>query len=204
MGSESEYYFVGAVHFVLAWYDPSRLTGRKTSSVHLPYRFLTHFQSVPLLKNNVFLFRLRGSQSLRGGLKKLRNDLNLPLEGDLRIVMATAEKLKPGLCHILLGERRYDTEYLPNVPDLFWSCDVLLGCDGQLCCCCCPSINTSHFWITLSFLYLGAIVDGVCCVQGNNSTQCLPLGRNFLPSGHNVASYVSSDFSGAALKRHIC
>lgn len=70
-------------------------------------------------KNNALLCRQQGSQFLRGGLKKLRNDLNLPLEGDLRIVMATAEKLKPGLCHVLLGERRYDTEYLPNVPDLF-------------------------------------------------------------------------------------
>lgn len=60
----------------------------------------------------------QGSQSFRGGLKKLRTDLNLPLEGDLRIVMATAEKLKPGICSIMFGERRYDSEYLPNVPDI--------------------------------------------------------------------------------------
>lgn len=70
-------------------------------------------------EDKIFFFRQQGSQLLRGGLKKLRNDLNLPLEGDLRIVMATAEKLKPGFCQVLLGERRYDTEYLPNVPDLF-------------------------------------------------------------------------------------
>ncbi|XP_076440184.1 guanine nucleotide exchange factor C9orf72-like [Babylonia areolata] len=86
--------------------------------------FVTHFmhllqrKALALIKH-VEVETQRGTHSLRGGLKKLRSDLHLPLEGDLRIVMATAEKLKPGLCQLLVGERRYDTEYLPNVPDLF-------------------------------------------------------------------------------------
>ncbi|KAL8582204.1 hypothetical protein ACOMHN_004123 [Nucella lapillus] len=86
--------------------------------------FVTHFmhllqrKALALIKH-VEVETQRGSHSLRGGLKKLRSDLHLPLEGDLRIIMATAEKLKPGLCQLLVGERRYDTEYLPNAPDLF-------------------------------------------------------------------------------------
>ncbi|XP_046338525.1 guanine nucleotide exchange factor C9orf72-like [Haliotis rufescens] len=52
------------------------------------------------------------------GLKKLKNDFNLTLEGDFRIVLATAEKLKPGIYHLLLGERKYDVEHLPNMTDI--------------------------------------------------------------------------------------
>ncbi|XP_067677846.1 guanine nucleotide exchange factor C9orf72-like [Haliotis asinina] len=59
----------------------------------------------------------RGSVHPRG-LKKLKTDFNLALEGDFRIVIATAEKLKPGFYHLLLGERKYDVEHLPNMTDI--------------------------------------------------------------------------------------
>jgi hypothetical protein len=45
----------------------------------------------------IFFSRNCGAQPYRGGLKKIRHDLCLPTEGDLMIVLAAAEKLKPGL-----------------------------------------------------------------------------------------------------------
>lgn len=50
--------------------------------------------------------------------KRLRQDLGLQLDGDFRIVLATAEKLKPGLYHIVMADKKYDTEYLPNMTDV--------------------------------------------------------------------------------------
>ncbi|ESO94464.1 hypothetical protein LOTGIDRAFT_232306 [Lottia gigantea] len=47
---------------------------------------------------------LKGSIPLKGGLKKLRQDLSLTIEGDFRIVIATAEKLKPGIFQFLMGD----------------------------------------------------------------------------------------------------
>ncbi|KAK7488495.1 hypothetical protein BaRGS_00020280 [Batillaria attramentaria] len=85
--------------------------------------FVAHFMhllqrhALTLIKH-VEVETQRGIQPLRGGLKKLRHDLNLPLEGDLRIVVAAAEKLKPGLCHLVFGDRRHDADYLPNVTEL--------------------------------------------------------------------------------------
>lgn len=85
--------------------------------------FVAHFmhllqrRALTLIKH-VEVETQRGSQPFRGGLKKLRQDLNLPLEGDLRIVLAAAEKLKPGLCQFLFGERRHDSDYLPGLTEL--------------------------------------------------------------------------------------
>ena len=45
-----------------------------------------------------------GAQPYRGGLKKIRHDLCLPTEGDLMIVLAAAEKLKPGLYWFLMRD----------------------------------------------------------------------------------------------------
>lgn len=84
--------------------------------------FVMHFmhllqrRAITLVKH-VEVETQRGTQPFRGGLKKLRLDLNLSLDGDLRIVLAAAEKLKPGLCQVLLGERKLDAEYLPSMTD---------------------------------------------------------------------------------------
>ena len=51
-----------------------------------------------------FFFRNSGAQPYRGGLKKIRHDLCLPAEGDLMIVLAAAEKLKPGLYWFLMRD----------------------------------------------------------------------------------------------------
>ncbi|BFY99521.1 hypothetical protein BsWGS_02561 [Bradybaena similaris] len=58
------------------------------------------------------------SASARVNVKKLRQDLSLTLEGDWRIVLAAADKLKPGLYQLVLGDRKYDSEYLPNMADV--------------------------------------------------------------------------------------
>ena len=42
------------------------------------------------------------------GLNKIRNDLHLNMEGDFRIVLAIAEKLRPGIFFFLKGGRRKD------------------------------------------------------------------------------------------------
>ncbi|XP_059178361.1 guanine nucleotide exchange factor C9orf72-like [Physella acuta] len=55
----------------------------------------------------------------RPSTKRMRQDLGLQLEGDFRIVMATADKMKPGLYQYVLSDRRYDSEYLPNMADVF-------------------------------------------------------------------------------------
>lgn len=54
------------------------------------------------------------SQPYRTGIRKLKHDLNLPLEGDFRIVLAAAEKLKPGLCHLLYSDRWQEADYIGN------------------------------------------------------------------------------------------
>ncbi|CAL1540278.1 unnamed protein product [Lymnaea stagnalis] len=61
---------------------------------------------------------LSGSTGNRVSSKRLRQDLNLLLDGDFRIVLAAADKLKPGIYQYMLGERRYDNEYLPNMADV--------------------------------------------------------------------------------------
>lgn len=62
-------------------------------------------------------FSLPTSASARVNVKKLRQDLSLTLEGDWRIVLAAADKLKPGIYQLVLGEK-YDSEYLPNMADV--------------------------------------------------------------------------------------
>ena len=57
---------------------------------------------------SLFHFSHKGTVPLKGGLKKLKLDLSLIPEGNFRIVIAAAEKLKPGIYHFLLGERKYD------------------------------------------------------------------------------------------------
>ncbi|XP_050402091.1 guanine nucleotide exchange factor C9orf72 [Patella vulgata] len=59
------------------------------------------------LINYVETETLKGSISLKGGLKKLRQDLSLIKDGDFRIILATAEKCKPGIYHFLLGEGKH-------------------------------------------------------------------------------------------------
>lgn len=61
----------------------------------------------------------KGRQPLKGGLKKLCQDLNLSTDGDFRIILATAEKLKPGLCDILYREKRHVADYLTNSGEIF-------------------------------------------------------------------------------------
>lgn len=48
--------------------------------------------------------RNSGSHPFKGGLKKIRHDLCLPADGDLMIVLAVAEKLKPGLYWFLMKD----------------------------------------------------------------------------------------------------
>lgn len=55
-----------------------------------------------------------GRVSVRHRLKKLKHDLSLTVPGDFKMVLATAEKLRPGICVSVWGNPRSDT------PDLFW------------------------------------------------------------------------------------
>ncbi|KAK3602392.1 hypothetical protein CHS0354_026279 [Potamilus streckersoni] len=48
-------------------------------------------------------------------MKKIRQDLLLNAEGDFRIIVALAEKLKPGIYCFLLGDRRVDRTVQTNV-----------------------------------------------------------------------------------------
>lgn len=48
-------------------------------------------------------------------LRKVRTDLQLHAEGDFRIVLATAEKLKPGIFCLLKSPRRHDRDLGKNV-----------------------------------------------------------------------------------------
>lgn len=83
-------------------------------------RFISELSSVSITFA-VFLFNDSNSSnaaSVRVNAKKLRQDLGLNTEGDLRIILAAAEKLKPGLYQYVLGERKYDSKYLPNMADI--------------------------------------------------------------------------------------
>lgn len=62
-----------------------------------------------------------GASPPRLSVKRLKLDLGLSLEGDFRIVLATADKLKPGILHYVChGGRsaKYDSEYLPSMTDV--------------------------------------------------------------------------------------
>lgn len=48
-------------------------------------------------------------------IRKIRNDLQLHAEGDFRIVLATAEKLKPGIFCLLKSQRKLDRDFTKNV-----------------------------------------------------------------------------------------
>lgn len=57
-----------------------------------------------------------GAQAFKGGTRKLRHDLLITTDGDLRIIMAAAEKLKPGIVWFIMGggdysNRQISTEY---------------------------------------------------------------------------------------------
>ncbi|GAB1600461.1 guanine nucleotide exchange C9orf72-like [Argonauta hians] len=53
----------------------------------------------------------RGSHPLNEGIHKLRQDLGLTLESDLRIVLAAADKLKPGIYSLVISDGRRQPEY---------------------------------------------------------------------------------------------
>uniref|UniRef100_A0A0B6ZUZ3 Uncharacterized protein n=1 Tax=Arion vulgaris TaxID=1028688 RepID=A0A0B6ZUZ3_9EUPU len=86
--------------------------------------YICHFMHTLQRRAFCLIKYLEGDQqssstaSSRVNVKKLRQDLGLALEGDLRIVLATADKLKPGLYQYVLGDKKYDTEYLPNMTDV--------------------------------------------------------------------------------------
>ncbi|GFN94542.1 protein c9orf72-like isoform x2 [Plakobranchus ocellatus] len=64
---------------------------------------------------------LQTSGGPRVSMKRLKSDLGLNLEGDFRIVLVAADKLKPGILHhVCCGGRgaKYDSEYLPNMADV--------------------------------------------------------------------------------------
>ncbi|XP_060580754.1 guanine nucleotide exchange factor C9orf72-like [Ruditapes philippinarum] len=48
-------------------------------------------------------------------IKKIRTDLQLHAEGDFRIVLATAEKLKPGIFCFLKSQRKAERDFTKNV-----------------------------------------------------------------------------------------
>lgn len=54
-----------------------------------------------------------GQVPVKHKLKKLKHDLSLTVPGDFKMVLATAEKLRPGICVFICGSPRSDT------PDLF-------------------------------------------------------------------------------------
>ena len=57
----------------------------------------------------IFFSSNDGSQPLKTSvLNKIRNDLHLNMEGDFRIILAIAEKLRPGIFFFLKGARRRD------------------------------------------------------------------------------------------------
>ncbi|XP_033736620.1 guanine nucleotide exchange C9orf72-like [Pecten maximus] len=50
-----------------------------------------------------------GSTMFRSGMKKLRQDLGIASEGDLQIILATAEKLKPGILYFVFGDGQWSS-----------------------------------------------------------------------------------------------
>ncbi|OWF55549.1 Protein C9orf72 [Mizuhopecten yessoensis] len=50
-----------------------------------------------------------GSTMFRSGMKKLRQDLGIASEGDLQIILATAEKLKPGIIYFVFGDGQWSS-----------------------------------------------------------------------------------------------
>ncbi|XP_036361499.1 guanine nucleotide exchange C9orf72-like isoform X2 [Octopus sinensis] len=53
----------------------------------------------------------RGSHPLNDGIHKLRQDLGLTLEADLRIVLAAADKLKPGIYSLVISDGRRQPDH---------------------------------------------------------------------------------------------
>ncbi|XP_005107492.1 guanine nucleotide exchange C9orf72 [Aplysia californica] len=85
--------------------------------------FIRHFMHSLQRRALCLIKHMEGDSSFfssptRIATKRLRQDLGLQLEGDFRIVLATADKLKPGLYQFVMGEKKYDNEYLPNMADV--------------------------------------------------------------------------------------
>lgn len=64
--------------------------------------FLCSFLQYPFL----FSFRQKGKKPFKS-LRSLKIDLDLTAEGDLNIIMALAEKIKPGLHSFIFGRPFY-------------------------------------------------------------------------------------------------
>ena len=50
-------------------------------------------------------------------MKKLRQVIGLSLMGDLKIVLATAEKLRPGMYNFVCGDRKLELDQMQAIVD---------------------------------------------------------------------------------------
>ena len=51
--------------------------------------------------------------------KKLKQNLGLTVEGDFKIVLAMAERLKPGIYSFVLGDPKIEKEDIQNILENF-------------------------------------------------------------------------------------
>ena len=56
---------------------------------------------------------------MRNNLKKLKHDLSLTVPGDFHIILATAEKLKPGIYGFVLSDPKLEAEYRHTVMNVY-------------------------------------------------------------------------------------
>ncbi|XP_064625839.1 guanine nucleotide exchange factor C9orf72-like isoform X2 [Lineus longissimus] len=61
----------------------------------------------------------KGNFFLKMSLKKLKQHLGLTLEGDFKIVLAMAEKLKPGMYGFVLGDPKIEKDEIQNILENF-------------------------------------------------------------------------------------
>ncbi len=52
-------------------------------------------------------------------VKKLRQDMGLALMGDLKIILATAEKLRPGIYNFVCGDPKAEVDHLNHMTGSF-------------------------------------------------------------------------------------
>jgi len=117
-----------------------------------------------LVQHDVSVRSDHGHVPVRQKLKKLKHDLSLTVPGDFKMVLATAEKLRPGLCVFVCGSPRSDT------PDLFWpplrpSRSGALGPVEH--CFMSPVRRTEDCWVLTWTNVLSA-----CVLGANTQTQC--------------------------------
>lgn len=84
------------------------------------YQFVQFLQKKALaLIKHIEAESKQGKFPIRSNLKKLKHDLSLTVPGDFHIILATAEKLKPGIYGFLLNDPKQEAEYRQTVMNVY-------------------------------------------------------------------------------------